>query len=359
MTGDAPVPVAVATSQFEAELIVGLLQSNGLDGAVSADDAGGQEPQLQLQGVRVLVSAADADAARQVLADAQAEQLEPSESSSTSADEQFHVDVVSPTYWRVTFDNGPVNLLDPDTVEQLGALIERIEKDPDLAVVVFRSEKPGYFMAHWDFLSDTARVLGMSPGPTGLHPYLDNFVRLSKLPVATVAEIRGRARGAGSEFVLATDIRFASEKAVLGQFEVGVGAVPGGGPMARLGRLVGRGRALEILLGGDDIPAALAAAYGYVNRVVPDADIEGYVDAFARRIATFDKVAIAGIKELVDVATQPEDAELARGLQVYFATAGRPENRPFTERLFREGLQQPDGIETDLGTAIGMLRRER
>jgi enoyl-CoA hydratase/carnithine racemase len=212
------------------------------------------------------------------------------------ADEQFHVDAVSAAYWRVTFDNGPVNLLDPDTVVQLGTLIERIEKDPDLTVVVFRSEKPGYFMAHWDFLSDTARVLGMSPDPTGLHPYLDNFVQLSKLPVATITEIRGRARGPGSEFVLATDIRFASENAILGQFEVGVGSVPGGGPMARLGRLVGRGRALEILLGGDDIPAALAAEYGYVNRVVPDADIESFVDAFAHRIATFDKVALTGIK---------------------------------------------------------------
>jgi len=275
------------------------------------------------------------------------------------ADEQFRVDAVSAAYWRVTFDNGPVNLLDPDTVEQLGALIGRIEKDPDLAVVVFRSEKPGYFMAHWDFLADNARVLHMSAGPTGLHPYVDNFVRLSKLPVATIAEVRGRARGAGSEFLLATDIRFASENAILGQFEVGVGAVPGGGPMARLGRLVGRGRALEILLGGNDIPAALAAEYGYVNRVIPDAEIESFTDAFARRIAAFDKVALAGIKKLVDVATLPPDAEFAPGLQAYFATAGRPENRPFTERLLHEGLQQPDGIETNLGTAIGMMRGEQ
>jgi len=159
-----------------------------------------------------------------------------------SAAEQFHVDEVSPSYWRVTFDNGPVNLLDPDTIDQLAALIGRIENDPDLTVVVFSSDKPGYFMAHWDFLSDNARVAGMQAGPTGLHPYADNFVRLSRLPVATVSEIRGRARGAGSEFVLATDIRFASENAILGQFEVGVGAVPGGGPMARLGRLAGRGR---------------------------------------------------------------------------------------------------------------------
>jgi enoyl-CoA hydratase/carnithine racemase len=179
-------------------------------------------------------------------------------------------------YWLVTFDNGPVNLLDSDTIDQLTALIERIENDPDLMVVVFRSDKPGYFIAHWDFLADNARVAKMPPGPTGLHSYLDNFVRLSRLPLATISEIRGRARGAGSEFVLATDIRFASEQAVQGQFEVGVGAVPGGGPMTRLGRLVGRGRALEILLGGDDIPAGLAAEYGYVHRVIPDAEIEGF-----------------------------------------------------------------------------------
>jgi len=133
-------------------------------------------------------------------------------SAAAKPTEQFHVSEVSPSYWRMTFDNGPVNLLDPDTVGQLGALVERIENDPDLTVVVFRSDKPGYFMAHWDFLADAARVAGMPPGPTGLHPYLDNFVRLSRVPAATISEIRGRARGAGSEFVLATGIRFASEK---------------------------------------------------------------------------------------------------------------------------------------------------
>jgi enoyl-CoA hydratase/carnithine racemase len=275
-----------------------------------------------------------------------------------SAREQFHVDEVCPAYWRVTFDNGPVNLLDPDTIDQLAELVQRIENEPDLTVVVFRSEKPGYFMAHWDFLADNARVAAMPPGPTGLHPYVDNFVRLSKAPVATISQIGGRTRGAGSEFVLATDIRFASEKAVLGQFEVGVGAVPGGGPMARLGRLVGRGRALEILLAGDDITAAMAAEYGYVNRVVPDSEIEDFTDSFARRIAVFDKVAVAGIKELVDRATLPDDDELAAGFGAYFATAGRAQNRPFTERLLEHGLQQADGIETDLGTAIAVLRQQ-
>ena len=127
--------------------------------------------------------------------------------------------------------------------------------------------------------------------------------------------------------------------------------------MARLGRLVGRGRALEILLGGDDVPARLAAEYGYVNRLVPDAEIEGFTDAFARRIAAFDKVAVVGIKKLVDVATLPDDDEFAAGLQAYFATAGRPENRPFAQVLLGNGLQQPDGVETNLGTAIGTLRQ--
>ncbi|XVU23852.1 enoyl-CoA hydratase/isomerase family protein [Actinoplanes sp. CA-054009] len=270
--------------------------------------------------------------------------------------EQFRVTKVQPSYWRVTFANGPANLIDPDTVEQLATLITEIENDPALTVVVFRSETPGYFMAHWDFLSDTHRVVAMKPGPTGLHPYLDNFVRLSRLPVATISEVRGRARGAGSEFVLATDIRFASEQAIFGQFEVGVGSVPGGGAMARLARLAGRGRALEILLGGDDVPAALAADYGYVNRVVADAEIEDFTDRFARRIAAFDRVAVTGIKKLVDVATLPPDAELAEGLKSYFATAGRPEHRPFVQLLFANGLQQPDGVERDLGAAIADLR---
>ena len=272
--------------------------------------------------------------------------------------EQFHVEEVLPSYWRVTFTNGPVNLIDPDTIDQLAALIDRIEAAPELTVVVFRTDNPDYFMAHWDALADKARVAAMKPGPTGLHPYLDNLVRLSRVPAATISAIRGRARGAGSEFILATDIRFASDNAIFGQFEVGAGSVPGGGPMARLARLVGRGRALEILLGGDDIPAALAAQYGYVNRVVPDAELEEFTDRFARRIAAFDKVAVSGIKQLVDVASLPDDAEFAPGLTAFFATSARPESARFTRTLLEQGLQQPDGIELDLGTAIGRLRQE-
>jgi hypothetical protein len=100
----------------------------------------------------------------------------------------------------------------------------------------------------------------------------------------------------------------------------------------------------------------LAAEYGYVNRLVRDDEIEDFADAFARRIASFEKVAVSGIKRLVDVATLPEDDEFGAGLQAYFATAGRPENKPFVELLFGQGLQQSDGIEANLGTAIGDLR---
>jgi enoyl-CoA hydratase/carnithine racemase len=115
------------------------------------------------------------------------------------------------------------------------------------------------------------------------------LARLSRAPVASIASIRGRATGVGSELALACDMRFASrEKAILSQWEVGAGLVPGGGPMARLPRLIGRGRALEVLLSADDIDGDLAERYGYVNRSLPDAELDGFVDALARRIASFD-----------------------------------------------------------------------
>jgi len=268
---------------------------------------------------------------------------------------QFQVTEVSPSYWRIRFRNGSINLVDPDTVDELADLVTRLESAPALTVAVFDSANPDFFMAHWDMRSDRARVAAMKPGRTGLHPYLDNFVRLSKVPLLTISALRGRARGAGSEFALATDVRFAGDRAILGQFEVGIGAVPGGGPMARLARLVGRGRALEILLGGDDFPAELAARYGYVNRVVPDAELDGFVDRFARRVAGFDKEAVRQIKQFVDVASLPEDAEFGPGLAAFFRTAGRPEQAHRVASLFEQGLQQPAGAELDLGARLADL----
>jgi enoyl-CoA hydratase/carnithine racemase len=268
---------------------------------------------------------------------------------------QFVVDEVSPSYWRVTFRNGPINLLDADSIEELADLVTRIEDAPALTVVVFGSANPDYFMAHWDLRADRARVASMPPGPTGLHPYVDDLIRLSKVPAVTICAIRGRVRGAGSEFVLATDLRFAGDRAILGQFEVGLGSVPGGGAMARLARLVGRGRAAEILLGADDVPAELAERYGYVNRVLPDAGLDGFVDAFAQRIAGFDKTAITDTKALLDLASLPPDDEFAPGLAAFFRTSGRPENAARVRYLFDHGLQTATGVELNLGREIGEL----
>src|SRR5881409_1371273 len=213
-----------------------------------------------------------------------------------------HLTRRSPHYWRVTIDHPPLNIFGPDTIPQLNEIITAVETDKHVKVVVFDSAIQGFFLTHYDFLAKLEDTTGLPPGPTGLQPLPDMLVRLSRAPVASIALIRGRATGVGSELALASDMRFASrEKAILSQWEVGAGLVPGGGPMARLPRLMGRGRALEVLLGADDIHGDLAERYGYVNRSLPDADLDEFVDALATRISSFDKQAIAETKRLVDV----------------------------------------------------------
>ena len=267
---------------------------------------------------------------------------------------QLQVEKRNPALWRVTFDNPPINLIVVETIVQLGRLIDDMETDPDLRVVVFRSADPEFFMAHIDVKGN---YTAMAPGKTGMHPWLDVLVRLSHVPVVTVAAIRGRVRGAGSEFVLSCDIRFASrEKAILGQFEVGVGAVPGGNPMTRLSHLVGRGRALEILLSADDYPGNLAERYGYVNRAVPDAEFEQFVDAFASRIAGFEKHALVETKAFVNAATLPDDAEFPPALKAFFQSASRPETRARSMALAKTGYQQRSDTEPNLGRRLGKYR---
>ena len=223
----------------------------------------------------------------------------------------IHLTKKSPTYWKVILDNPPLNIIGPKEVPEFVAILEEMEADPTLQVVVFESALPGYFSPHWDFFLPREASTGMKPGPTGMHPVPDFMVRLSKLPVISIASIRGRASGIGSELALACDMRFASrEKAMLSQFEIGAGFAPGGGPMARLPRLVGRGRALEILVGGDVIDGDLAERYGYVNRSLPDSELDAFVDALATRIASFEREVITEIKRLVDIASLPPDSEM-------------------------------------------------
>jgi len=256
-------------------------------------------------------------------------------------------------YWRAEFSNPPINLLDPDTIAELSHLVSRLENDPDVRVIVFESGDPDFFLAHYDVLADKARTAAMELGPTGMHPWLDSLVRLSRAPVVSIASIRGRARGAGSEFALACDMRFASaEKAILGQFEVGVGAVPGGNPMARLAGLLGRGRALEVVLGADDFPGELAERYGYVNRALPDAELDTFVDRFARRIASFEKPALVETKRFVDDVSLPGDALFPPALNQFFISVARAETKARMAKLLERGLQSRSDVELNLGRHI-------
>ena len=182
------------------------------------------------------------------------------------------------------------------------------------------------------------------------------LARISRAPVVSIASIRGRATGVGSELALASDMRFASrEKAILSQWEVGAGLVPGGGPMARLPRLIGRGRALEVLLGADDIRGDVAELYGYVNRALPDAELDAFVDALARRIASFDKEAIADTKRLVNIASLPPDADIAPEWEAFLAALARPAAQNRIKALMERGFHKAGDVENRLGYYVGQL----
>ena len=192
---------------------------------------------------------------------------------------QFNIDRTHPGRWTVTFSNPPINMFLPTTIVELGALMTDLEADPSVKVVVFQSANPDFFVAHLDVAKAAER-------PETLGLWRDFVLRLSSAPVVSIAKVRGRARGIGNEFVLACDMRFASrQNALFGNPEVGVGLIPGGGALEWLPRLVGRSRALEIVLRGDDFDADIAERYGWVNRTLDDDDLDTFVDALVRRLA--------------------------------------------------------------------------
>jgi enoyl-CoA hydratase/carnithine racemase len=273
----------------------------------------------------------------------------------TTAAGQIHLTRRSPAYWRVTFFHPPLNIFGPETIPQLNAIMTSLENDERVKVVVFDSAVDGFFLTHYDFVA-RLEDSQLPPGPTGLQQLPDMLVRLSRAPVVSIAAIRGRATGVGSELALACDMRFASrEKAILSQWEVGAGLVPGGGPMARLPRLIGRGRALEVLLGADDIGGDLAELYGYVNRSFPDVELDAFVDALAARIASFDKEAIADTKRLVDLNSLPSDAEIAPEWDAFIASLSRPATQARIRTLFERGFHKPGDVERRLGYHVGRL----
>jgi len=270
---------------------------------------------------------------------------------------RFTLDNSTPSLWRVTFDHPPINLIDSVMIGELGQLFAAVERNEGPAVLLFDSADPDYFLAHYDITPANGSLVDSLPaGPTGFHPWIDIVIRLSKLPAVTIAAIRGRARGAGSEFVLASDIRFASrERAVLGQMAVGFGAIPGGGPASMLPRLVGRGRALEILLGGEDFSGELAERYGYVNRAIPDDEFEDFVDRFARRVATFDRHGLADIKHFVNNVSLPADEEFPPQMDAFWQAVARPALRARASKLFELGMQQRSEVELRLGEYVGRI----
>ena len=263
----------------------------------------------------------------------------------------------SPAYWRVTMDNPPINVMGPEMVKQFREVIDALEADEQVRVVVFDSAVDDYFLNHSDFEAKLEDLTGMPAGPTGLPPWPDFLVRLTRLPVASIALIRGRATGNGSEITLACDMSFASrEKAILSQWEAGVGMVPGGGPMARLPQLIGRNRALEVLLSSEDIRGEQAEAYGFVNRALPDDELDSYVEALATRIAKFDKWAIANIKRLVNTSLPPE-VEIGSGWDACIASLGRPAAQNAIKALMERGFHNPGDVENRLGYYIGQIPR--
>jgi enoyl-CoA hydratase/carnithine racemase len=269
---------------------------------------------------------------------------------------QIRIARPSSAYWRVTFDNPPLNVMGPQFVREMREIVGTIEADERVRVVVFDSAVDGFFLNHSDFNADMKDLTSMPQGPTGLEAWPDILVRLTRTPVVSIALIRGRATGNGSEIALACDMSFASrEKTRLSQWEVGVGLVAGGGPMARLPRQMGRQRALEVLLSSDDIGGDLAEAYGYVNRSLPDNELDGFVDALATRIAGFDQWAIANTKRLVNAGSLPPDVEIAAGWDACMASIGRPAAQGKIKALFEQGFHRPGDAEDRLGFYVGRL----
>jgi enoyl-CoA hydratase/carnithine racemase len=257
-------------------------------------------------------------------------------------------------------DNPPLNLMGPEFVSQIREVVTELENDDQVKVVVFESAVDGFFLNHSDFLANFEDLTSIPQGPTGLEAWPDVLVRLTRAPFVSIALIRGRATGNGSELALACDMSFASrEHALLSQWEVGVGLVAGGGPMARLPRVIGRGRALEVLLSSDDISGADAERIGYVNRALPDGELDDFVDALATRIAAFDKWAIANTKRLVNEASLPRDVEISAGWDACMNSVKRPAAQESIKALLEQGLQEPGDVQDRLGFHLGQLGAAR
>src|ERR1700757_433598 len=268
-----------------------------------------------------------------------------------------HVRVIeeTPAYWRVVFDYPPFNIVDATIFEGLQKLLARMDASPSLRLVVFESANPEFYLSHFDLTGKTGNIT-TAVGPSGLPILMDTFVRLTKSPVVSIAKIRGCVRGVSSEFVLACDMRFASrENTRLGHPELGVGVHPGGGGTERLPHLVGRGRALEIVLGANDFDGDTAERYGYFNTALPDAELDGFVEALARRISTFDGRAIVAGKNLVNQVSLPSADRLLGAITSFETALTWPEAQHRIQAALERGLQRDTDFEKSWPEVLGNL----
>src|SRR5579859_2032258 len=256
---------------------------------------------------------------------------------------QFNIDRTNPGQWTITFSNPPINMFVPSTIVELGALMTDLEADSSVKVVVFQSANPDFFIAHLDVAkaADRPEVLGL---------WRDFVLRISSTPVVSITKIRGRTRGIGNEFVLACDMRFASrQSAIFGNPEIGVGLVPGGGALEWLPRLVGRSRALEIVLSGDDFDADIAERYGWVNRTLNDDDLDSFVDALVKRLASFDREALAAAKAQINRLGIPTATELQSSNDMIFPMLSWPSAQMRRAKLRGIGYGVRSDFELNFG----------
>lgn len=269
--------------------------------------------------------------------------------------ETLRVRVAEGVAW-VTIDHPPINLFDAALMRDLMVCGAALESDADVRVVVLQSANPDFFIAHADVALIQTLPTEVPPKPTVpsfFHTLVDRF---RTMPKATIGKIEGRARGGGSELLLSLDMRFgALGRCVLAQPEVALGIIPGGSGTQRLPRLVGRARALEIILGCDDIPADLAEHWGYLNRALPPDELGPFVDRLARRIASFPAEAIALAKSSVDAALGPVHPGLVEEAHAFNQAVATPAARDRMTRFLEAG-GQTIAVERDLGTLLDRLR---
>lgn len=253
---------------------------------------------------------------------------------------------------HVTISHPPLNLIGPAFVSDLVDLIKLIDDGKTPPVIVFDSDVPDFFLSHVDvgkiaeYRHEAARLTG--------EPSLGLLLRrLSETRAVTIALIDGRTRGAGSEFALACDMRFATrEGAIFGQMEASLGVVPGAGAVQHLSRMIGRGRTMEVVLGSVDFNAATAERYGWVNRALPRADIRAFVDALAHRIGGYPKAGLMEVKDRINAMTLSSADEFRVDSDMFSAGVKRPETQARIAFLSERGLQTRGRTELDYASAI-------